>query len=221
MPDDRITYSLSYLFIYFLEPQTPFLLCSFQSQNSESLILPLRTHTVSRSTSGQSPSETNRMYQMKSLELMKENNVKMSRVSVHDHHTAVKHLMSIHFSSSSTPREQYHLLDLWILLLLCLLIYNGKSTIQPNWLILVRVIQSFLVPMMQMPVMITFFITLRRMAAEVPSLQHEGILWFTDLVASDPLMRLPIIACITMMASTEIVDKMGTTPLVCITISPS
>ncbi|XP_053716186.1 mitochondrial inner membrane protein OXA1L [Synchiropus splendidus] len=57
----------------------------------------------------------------------------------------------------------------------------------------VNPLRGFLVPMAQMPVFISFFVGLRKMAyLPVPSLQTGGALWFTDLTAADPYFLLPI-----------------------------
>jgi len=49
----------------------------------------------------------------------------------------------------------------------------------------------------QGPIFVCMFLGLKRMAQETPiSLHNEGILWFTDLAVSDPMLRLPILAAI-------------------------
>mmetsp|Transcript_13207 Transcript_13207/g.34621 ORF Transcript_13207/g.34621 Transcript_13207/m.34621 type:complete len:304 (+) Transcript_13207:290-1201(+) len=46
----------------------------------------------------------------------------------------------------------------------------------------------------QMPVFMSFFFALRRMAEEVPSFWEEGALWFENLSTSDPYYILPVIS---------------------------
>lgn len=47
--------------------------------------------------------------------------------------------------------------------------------------------------------------------APVPSFQHGGLWWFTDLTLSDPYIGLPIMTCITLSLTIELgVD--GTNP---------
>lgn len=57
----------------------------------------------------------------------------------------------------------------------------------------VNPLRGFLVPMVQMPVFVSFFIALRKMAyLPVPSMQTGGTLWFPDLTIADPLFLLPL-----------------------------
>lgn len=56
-------------------------------------------------------------------------------------------------------------------------------------------IKMFLLPLLQVPVFITFFIALRGMARlPVESMQTGGLLWFTDLTVPDPYYALPLMA---------------------------
>ncbi|KNE64167.1 YidC/Oxa1 family membrane protein insertase [Allomyces macrogynus ATCC 38327] len=51
------------------------------------------------------------------------------------------------------------------------------------------------VPLMQAPIMISFFLAIRNLAeANIPSFAHGGLAWFTDLGAADPYYALPIAA---------------------------
>lgn len=53
--------------------------------------------------------------------------------------------------------------------------------------------RSFLLPLVQMPIFVSFFFALRGMAdAGLPSLKDGGLAWFTDLSAADPYYVLPI-----------------------------
>ncbi|XP_035531653.1 mitochondrial inner membrane protein OXA1L [Morone saxatilis] len=58
---------------------------------------------------------------------------------------------------------------------------------------------GFLVPMLQGPIFMSFFLALREMAhLPVPSLQTGGMLWFPDLTAADPFYILPLASTGTM-----------------------
>ena len=51
-------------------------------------------------------------------------------------------------------------------------------------------------PFMQMPVFMSFFIALRKMAlAPLDSMKTGGMAWFSDLTVADPIYTLPLIAC--------------------------
>ncbi|KAI8994966.1 60Kd inner membrane protein-domain-containing protein [Pilobolus umbonatus] len=64
--------------------------------------------------------------------------------------------------------------------------------------------KSLGLPLVQMPVMISFFMAIRGMAEiPVPGLQDQGILWFTDLTAKDPYYVLPLISAAGVMAVLE------------------
>ncbi|CAG5929145.1 unnamed protein product [Menidia menidia] len=69
----------------------------------------------------------------------------------------------------------------------------------------VNPLRGFLVPLVQAPVFISFFIALRKMAyLPVPSLQTGGALWFTDLSAADPFYILPFAVTGTMFFILEV-----------------
>lgn len=71
-------------------------------------------------------------------------------------------------------------------------------------------LRGFLVPLVQAPVFISFFIALRKMAyLPVPSLQTGGLLWFTDLTAADPFYILPLAVTGTMILVLELGAESG------------
>ena len=60
-------------------------------------------------------------------------------------------------------------------------------------------------PLIQLPLFISFFIAIRKMAAvPVESMKTGGILWFEDLTTSDPYYILPVLACGSFVASIEV-----------------
>ncbi|XP_010740031.3 mitochondrial inner membrane protein OXA1L isoform X2 [Larimichthys crocea] len=74
----------------------------------------------------------------------------------------------------------------------------------------VNPLRGFLVPMVQAPVFVSFFIALRKMAyLPVPSLQTGGVLWFTDLTAADPFYILPLAVTGTMFFILELGAESG------------
>ncbi|KAL8177226.1 UNVERIFIED_CONTAM: hypothetical protein K2H54_043515 [Gekko kuhli] len=74
----------------------------------------------------------------------------------------------------------------------------------------VNPLRGFLVPLVQAPIFISFFIALRKMAElPVPSLQTGGLWWFTDLSAADPYYILPLSATVTMWAILELGAESG------------
>ncbi|XP_044039300.1 mitochondrial inner membrane protein OXA1L [Siniperca chuatsi] len=74
----------------------------------------------------------------------------------------------------------------------------------------VNPLRGFLVPMVQAPVFISFFIALRKMAyLPVPSLQTGGLLWFPDLTAADPFYILPLAVTGTMFFILELGAESG------------
>ncbi|XP_077982453.1 mitochondrial inner membrane protein OXA1L-like [Glandiceps talaboti] len=69
----------------------------------------------------------------------------------------------------------------------------------------VNPLKSFLIPLAQAPIFISFFIGLRRMATlPVESMKTGGLYWFTDLTVADPYYILPVVASLTMLASIEL-----------------
>ncbi|KAL5021192.1 hypothetical protein ScPMuIL_000347 [Solemya velum] len=70
--------------------------------------------------------------------------------------------------------------------------------------------KSFLVPIAQVPVFLSVFIGLRRMASlPVESMKDGGIFWFTDLTMPDPFYAMPLLTMGTFLATIELgVDGM-------------
>ncbi|KAM9335435.1 mitochondrial inner membrane protein OXA1L [Symphorus nematophorus] len=70
--------------------------------------------------------------------------------------------------------------------------------------------RGFLIPLVQAPVFISFFVALRKMAyLPVPSLQTGGLLWFPDLTAADPFYILPLAVTGTMFFVMELGAESG------------
>ncbi|XP_064359412.1 mitochondrial inner membrane protein OXA1L isoform X2 [Dromaius novaehollandiae] len=70
----------------------------------------------------------------------------------------------------------------------------------------VNPLRGFLVPLVQAPVFVSFFVALRRMAAvPAPGFGCGGVAWFPDLAAPDPLGLLPLLVT----ASTWLVLELG------------
>lgn len=66
-------------------------------------------------------------------------------------------------------------------------------------------LMMFAMPMLQIPVFVSFFFALRKMAAApVASMTHGGAFWFTDLTVADPFFALPLIACLTFLTNVEL-----------------
>ncbi|CAJ1086143.1 mitochondrial inner membrane protein OXA1L [Xyrichtys novacula] len=81
-------------------------------------------------------------------------------------------------------------------------LFQKKNDVNP--------LRGFLVPMVQAPVFISFFIALRKMAyLPVPSLQTGGVLWFPDLTAADPFFILPLAVTGTMFFILELGAESG------------
>ncbi|XP_034413176.1 mitochondrial inner membrane protein OXA1L [Cyclopterus lumpus] len=74
----------------------------------------------------------------------------------------------------------------------------------------VNPLRGFLIPVVQAPVFISFFIALRKMSyLPVPSMQTGGLLWFTDLTAADPFYILPVVVTGTMFFILELGAESG------------
>nr|XP_023969961.1 mitochondrial inner membrane protein OXA1L isoform X2 [Chrysemys picta bellii] len=74
----------------------------------------------------------------------------------------------------------------------------------------VNPMRGFLVPLVQAPIFISFFIALREMATlPVPSMQSGGLAWFVDLTAADPLYILPVVVTSTMWLILELGVESG------------
>lgn len=70
--------------------------------------------------------------------------------------------------------------------------------------------KSMGLPLIQMPVMISFFMAIRGMAeVPVPGLHDQGLYWFTDLASKDPYYILPVISAATMMTVLEAGTEAG------------
>ena len=62
-------------------------------------------------------------------------------------------------------------------------------------------------PLVQLPVFISFFIALRKMATlPIESMQTGGLLWFNDLTAYDPYYVLPVVVSLSMLATIEVCE---------------
>lgn len=68
-------------------------------------------------------------------------------------------------------------------------------------------------PLVQFPVFISFFVSIRRLATSDPTMATEGLAWFTDLSAQDPIYILPVICGATLMAMTELGGDTGSTAM--------
>jgi YidC/Oxa1 family membrane protein insertase len=65
--------------------------------------------------------------------------------------------------------------------------------------------RTMLLPMVQVPLFMTFFFAIRGMTSlPVPQLKEGGILWFTDLVAADPYYILPTTSMLLTLAVLEV-----------------
>ena len=66
--------------------------------------------------------------------------------------------------------------------------------------------QSIIGPLVQLPLFVSFFFAIRRMAfLPVESFKTGGYLWFQDLTLYDPFFVLPIICSFSMLASIEVI----------------
>ncbi|KAJ3361462.1 Mitochondrial inner membrane protein oxa1l [Allomyces arbusculus] len=73
--------------------------------------------------------------------------------------------------------------------------------------------KAMAVPLMQAPVMISFFMALRHIAdADVASFKQGGMLWFTDLSAADSTYALPVMAAAGFLTVLEMGAETGGTP---------
>lgn len=64
-------------------------------------------------------------------------------------------------------------------------------------------------PLVQFPVFISFFVAVRRLSLNDPSMTSGGAAWFTDLSVSDPTLALPIISAASMLAMMELGGDTG------------
>ena len=66
-------------------------------------------------------------------------------------------------------------------------------------------VKMMFMPFIQIPIFITFFITLRRMTAlPVPGMSSEGIFWFENLTVPDPYYALPVLASLSFMTIMQV-----------------
>ncbi|XP_037084728.1 mitochondrial inner membrane protein OXA1L-like [Pollicipes pollicipes] len=66
-------------------------------------------------------------------------------------------------------------------------------------------LKSLLVPMAQIPIFVSVFFGLRKMAnLPLMSMKDGGMLWFTDLTVPDPYYLLPAVTALTLLATIEI-----------------
>ncbi|EAL64905.1 hypothetical protein DDB_G0284883 [Dictyostelium discoideum AX4] len=72
---------------------------------------------------------------------------------------------------------------------------------------------SYILPMANLPFLISSIIAFRDMAANYPSLKDAGMLWFTDLSQSDPIFVLPVICSSLYLIATELAFSKNTNPL--------
>ncbi|KNE72081.1 YidC/Oxa1 family membrane protein insertase [Allomyces macrogynus ATCC 38327] len=73
--------------------------------------------------------------------------------------------------------------------------------------------KAMAVPLMQAPVMISFFMALRHIAdADVASFKQGGMLWFTDLSVADSTYALPVMAAAGFLTVLEMGAETGGTP---------
>ncbi|XP_063043634.1 mitochondrial inner membrane protein OXA1L [Engraulis encrasicolus] len=83
-----------------------------------------------------------------------------------------------------------------------LMLFQKKNDVNP--------LRGLIVPLVQMPIFVSFFIALRKMAyLPVPSLQTGGTLWFPDLTMADPYYILPFAVTGTMFAILELGAESG------------
>jgi len=66
-------------------------------------------------------------------------------------------------------------------------------------------LKSLLLPVIQLPLFISFFFGLQKMPELFGSeLSTGGMLWFTDLTVSDPYVALPVLSAMTFLATIEV-----------------
>ncbi|CAH0382970.1 unnamed protein product [Bemisia tabaci] len=71
-------------------------------------------------------------------------------------------------------------------------------------------LKSMLLPMVQAPIFLCFFLGLRGMAnAPVPSMREGGLFWFTDLTVADQYYLLPLITSATLFLTLELGAEFG------------
>lgn len=71
-------------------------------------------------------------------------------------------------------------------------------------------LKSLMLPLLQAPVMISFYLALRDMAnLPVPQFREGGISWFTDLTIADPTYVLPVASSLGFLAIMELGSEAG------------
>ncbi|CAO3573158.1 unnamed protein product [Mortierella alpina] len=71
-------------------------------------------------------------------------------------------------------------------------------------------LKSLVLPLLQAPVMISFYLALRDMAnLPVPQFKEGGIAWFTDLTIADPTYVLPVASSLGFLAIMELGSEAG------------
>ncbi|KAM8961015.1 mitochondrial inner membrane protein OXA1L isoform 2-T2 [Pelodytes ibericus] len=81
-------------------------------------------------------------------------------------------------------------------------LYQKKHDVNP--------LRGFLVPLVQAPIFISFFVALRQMSyLPVPSMQSGGLWWFADLTAADPFYILPVVVTCSMWGVLELGAESG------------
>ncbi|KAF9914897.1 Mitochondrial inner membrane protein oxa1l [Lobosporangium transversale] len=71
-------------------------------------------------------------------------------------------------------------------------------------------VKSLMLPLMQAPIMISFYLALRDMAhLPVPQFKEGGIGWFTDLTVADPTYALPVMSSLGFLAIMELGSEAG------------
>ncbi|KAI7819172.1 60Kd inner membrane protein-domain-containing protein [Gamsiella multidivaricata] len=71
-------------------------------------------------------------------------------------------------------------------------------------------LKSLMLPLIQAPVMISFYLALRDMAyLPVPQFKEGGTLWFTDLTIADPTYALPVASSLGFLAIMELGSEAG------------
>ena len=73
----------------------------------------------------------------------------------------------------------------------------------------VNPLKSMLPIVVQMPLFMTFFFALRRMAEEFPSMQSGGAFWFPDLTIADTTYGLPLLSAATFLITIELGGESG------------
>ncbi|XP_017486273.1 PREDICTED: mitochondrial inner membrane protein OXA1L-like, partial [Rhagoletis zephyria] len=77
----------------------------------------------------------------------------------------------------------------------------------------VNPIKAMLAPMAQIPLFLTFFLTLRRMANyPVESLKEGGFSWVVDLSIPDPFLVLPVVTALSLWVTLELSFRSGLNP---------